>query len=294
MTSLRVVTGPTLLTISTAHIAPAQGRLVPASSGQLSDGSEVQRRGPDQAMCGRTVEGRSTATPVTATVRRVAALAASFLAMLSGIAYADSWPEQEMELAAAAEPTGLYTQHASSHPQAQIVLVRIDRSFSDGERADILRTAEEWNYVLNGYIRFEVEAAAAGGAPGSQPTPSSPGLWLVMRDAAKADMRVIQHGGAAVGRTWRLPQGGGIVTLAIDPFYAIELHRVALHEFGHVLGLDHDQRSHLMSVHYLSDEQRCVDHATVEILAALQHLPLGELNWCTSRSARFFSYAQGL
>ncbi len=53
-----------------------------------------------------------------------------------------------------------------------------------------------------------------------------------------------------------------------------------LHELGHVLGLNHNPRSRLMSTDYVLDKQGCVDKVTVETLATHKQLPLNELNWC--------------
>jgi hypothetical protein len=60
----------------------------------------------------------------------------------------------------------------------------------------------------------------------------------------------------------------------------VSLENIILHELGHVLGLNHDPRSRLMSVEYVLDKQGCVDKVTVETLAKLKNIPVNELNWC--------------
>jgi len=58
------------------------------------------------------------------------------------------------------------------------------------------------------------------------------------------------------------------------------VERAVLVELGHVLGLNHNPRSRLMSTDYVLDKQGCVDKVTVETLASHKQLPLNELNWC--------------
>ena len=60
----------------------------------------------------------------------------------------------------------------------------------------------------------------------------------------------------------------------------VSLENVVLHELGHVLGLNHDPRSRLMSTEYVLDKQGCVDKVTVDTLAKLKNIPVNELNWC--------------
>ena len=71
-----------------------------------------------------------------------------------------------------------------------------------------------------------------------------------------------------------------MVIVSTHLFKNLSLENVMLHELGHVLGLNHNPRSRLMSTDYVLDQQGCVDKVTVETLATLKHLPLNELNWC--------------
>ena len=77
-----------------------------------------------------------------------------------------------------------------------------------------------------------------------------------------------------------MPGGGGLLIVSDDILKKFDLENIVLHELGHLLGLQHDPRSRLMSMAYVLDEQGCVDKFTVEMLATLKRLPLEALNWC--------------
>ena len=215
----------------------------------------------------------------------ICALATSVVAVAGGIAYAD--PRQsKVELAAASITAGLYTQNFSRPAQATILRLRLDQMFDDGERAAIQRAAAEWNHVLNGYIRFEVEVIPIG-----RPAPPyEPGLWTVVRIPREADPPARRPAMEALAATLGPPKEGGLVAVFVDRLIGVELSRVMLHEFGHALGLDHNPRSHLMASRYVEDEHKCIDKATVELVAAHWNLPLNELNWCTAQNKVWSSY----
>jgi hypothetical protein len=86
--------------------------------------------------------------------------------------------------------------------------------------------------------------------------------------------------GDVLAVTQRLPGGGGLMILYDDAIGRADLGNIVLHELGHVLGLEHDPATRLMSANYLTDRQGCVDELTVKALAALKGLPVNELNWC--------------
>jgi hypothetical protein len=98
------------------------------------------------------------------------------------------------------------------------------------------------------------------------------------REAGEQARAAGRHHEAA--ETVTLPTGGGMVIVSPHVLKNVSLENVMLHELGHVLGLNHDPRSRLMSTEYVLDKQGCVDKVTVETLAKLKNIEVGELNWC--------------
>lgn len=172
-----------------------------------------------------------------------------------------------------------YTDHSASVGNAEVLPIRIGPGFELGERAKILRAVNEWNHSLNGVIRLaiaddptSVPMMAAAGNPFGR-------VWTIAPLRGAQPMRG-QLTGHALAVTQPLPAGGGIVVVHIDRLGNRDLGAVMRHEIGHMLGLGHEAGSRLMSAYYASDDQRCIDRATIAALAASRKRPLSSFNWC--------------
>jgi len=146
-----------------------------------------------------------------------------------------------------------YTTHRAATAKPEIVRIAIDDQFTLYERAKILRAVNEWNHVLNGFVRLR----------GGRPPPVS-GM-------------IVGHALAAAQAVEPL---GGVVIVYVDRVRGYDLASVMRHELGHVLGLGHDPNGRLMSSHYTTSRQQCVDRAAAEAVAARRALPPAALNWC--------------
>jgi hypothetical protein len=163
-----------------------------------------------------------------------------------------------------------YTDHRATAAKPEIIRIAIDDQFGLYERAKILRAVNEWNHVLNGFVRFDIDPAADHGQ-----------VWVIVpmlggRPPPVGGMIV----GHALAATQTEPAIGGIVTVYVDRVRGYDLVAVMRHELGHVLGLDHDANGRLMSSHYTANRQQCIDRAAAEAIAAKRTLPPAELNWC--------------
>jgi hypothetical protein len=163
-----------------------------------------------------------------------------------------------------------YTSHRAASAKPEIVRIAIDDQFTLYERAKILRAVNEWNHVLNGYVKFDIDPKAAHGQ-----------FWAIvpMRGGRPPPVSGVIVGYALAATQTALPIGG-LVTVYVDRVRGYDLTSVMRHELGHVLGLGHDPNGRLMSSHYTASRQQCIDRAAAQAVAANHALPPGSLNWC--------------
>ena len=163
-----------------------------------------------------------------------------------------------------------YTTHRAATAKPEIVGIAVDDQFDMYQRAKILRAVNEWNHVLNGFVRFDIDPAAD-----KEP------VWLIVPVLGGRPPPV--HGtifGHALAATQAVQPLGGVVIVYVDRVRGYDLASVMRHELGHVLGLGHDPNGRLMSSRYTANRQQCIDRAAAEAVAAKRTLPSAALNWC--------------
>lgn len=177
-----------------------------------------------------------------------------------------------------------YTNHPTAVGKLESVLVRIDGQFTDHQRADILQAVNDWNYVLNGFVRLEV----AQGPPEIGATATT----NAKEEVAKTWTIVSTRGDTAydarayalqetLAVTQPIPGSGGLVIVFADRLGTRDLSGIMRHELGHMLGLAHaPSGGYLMSRHYSTQDQQCIDRSAAESIATSHKLALIDLNWC--------------
>jgi hypothetical protein len=136
------------------------------------------------------------------------------------------------------------------------------------ERAKILVAINDWNFALDGTMRFEVIDG-----PSADRDPLG---WNVVVDRATASRA--SNRGYALANTMPL-NGGGIVIIHAAELGSKDLSNVMRHELGHVLGLGHASAG-LMSATYSSHDMKCVDHGSLQQLAIRDKLRAASLRGC--------------
>ena len=165
---------------------------------------------------------------------------------------------------------------AASATAGRSVTIYVDRDFSAAERERIGLAVQQWNHVLNGFVRLRPALMPADASGRTLAQLRQSGGWIV----EKVDSRhPAARDRAALAMTMG-NRGGGFVYVIADRFGTRDLTAVMLHEIGHVLGAGHDARGHLMAPVYDRDNGHCIDRGAVAMVAAAQRLAVNQLNWC--------------
>lgn len=171
-----------------------------------------------------------------------------------------------------------YTDHAQPASTGRVIPMLVDSHFPDLQRKAIVAALRQWNYVLNGYVRFEARTLPNDVSSEEIARARRNGAWIV----AAVDSRhpIAQKGEGLHALAVTVGNGhDGFVYVIEDRIGGRDLAGVIMHEFGHVLGAGHDQAG-LMAPVYNAAAARCIDRDAVAMVANAQHLPLRQLNWC--------------
>jgi hypothetical protein len=153
----------------------------------------------------------------------------------------------------------------------EAITIRIDINFTAGERTKIVEAVAQWNHALNGQIRLEVSAQ-----PYNINAPSGMGAktWTVSKVNGRGP------GLGTLAQAQETTNGSGVISVFADKLGNRDLGQIMLHEFGHMLGLGHENAGRLMSPHYANNAQQCIDRGAMQAVAQAKRLNFAAMNWC--------------
>jgi Matrixin len=179
--------------------------------------------------------------------------------------------------------------HASRDPylgHRSDIPVYVDEGFSPAEKQAIVRSINEWNEVLNGYITIRVSTwhfdrnTEAGLAVLKQVAAAHQGI--VILDLHDNDPLLEDNDTDGVlAFVDGLGRQAHLMVVLSDHIGNRDLKTILMHEWGHALGAQHTTSRSLMHNFYDGDMQAsCIDRATVLQVSAYQHLNMEHLNYC--------------
>jgi hypothetical protein len=175
-----------------------------------------------------------------------------------------------------------YTDHPSRASTGRTVALYVDRDFDDNERQRIVSAMRQWNYALNGFVRFTAKLLPEDPSASEIAQIKRSGGWIVAKVDSSHPITRKGEGRQALAVTVG-GSGGGFVYVIGDRIGRRDLTGVVMHEFGHVLGAGHDGHG-LMAPVYNANSGHCIDRDAAALVANAQHLQLSQMNWCEPTS----------
>jgi len=214
--------------------------------------------------------------------RLIAVLLASGLGLLVAAIVLSVLPANATERTRGPAPYSsqpyVYTDHPSRVSTGRTVALYIDRDFDEYERQHIVSAMRQWNYALNGFVRFTATLLPDDPSSADITRLRRSGAWIVAKVDSSHPITRQGEGRQALAVTVS-NGGGGFVYVIGDRIGRRDLTGVVMHEFGHVLGAGHDGYG-LMAPVYNPNSGHCIDRDAAALVARAKRLPLAQMNWC--------------
>jgi hypothetical protein len=178
----------------------------------------------------------------------------------------------------------------SNNQHWKLIPIYLDKDFSKADRVVMDQVISEWNYVLNGYLKLQIvndkldhddmESAVALVKKLRQ---TSEGVLVFSVDhdhGLVADD--IEEEGGELAYVNALGDNGHFMFVIRDRIGTRNLHKILLHEFGHLMGANHVMAASLMFPAYSSSQRDCVDKITALQVAEYRKLDINHMNYCAT------------
>jgi len=172
----------------------------------------------------------------------------------------------------------------------QVRPIYIDKSFNDKELADIQNVVKEWNYVLNGYLVWEIQPVAidhtdkkALARLAKQIHQTHEGIMVLglNHDDELIEEYVDEYDGT-LAFVNNLGMRANLMVVIRDRMGHKNLQKILLHEFGHAMGGFHVGTESLMYPYYGPKQYNCVDKITALQAATYFDLKIEHMNYCST------------
>lgn len=162
---------------------------------------------------------------------------------------------------------------------SKVIPVWIDEDFGNADQIAINDAIDQWNYALNGYIKLIVVSTHFNMENDVLQQVNRGDGWLILRITARSYYVVddTAHGHMTLAFANKI--GGNQIYVVRDRIPNEWMTGLLLHEIGHLLGAQHDEKDLMKPVYDLEDG-RCIDADTLRQVAAYQHLRLDKLSYC--------------
>lgn len=148
----------------------------------------------------------------------------------------------------------------------------VDRDFGNSDLIAIDDAVNQWNYVLNGFIRLYIIDINFHTDPIKISKQQKLNGWIVFKTNHK-------HNGAKTAIGFADKINGNYIYLVRERLANEDIFGVMLHEIAHLLGAKHNLHG-LMYKEYSRARFQCIDFDAMEEVADAQHLSIKDLNFC--------------
>lgn len=173
----------------------------------------------------------------------------------------------------------------------QLVPVYIDKDFTPSDRLVIDQAIREWNYVLNGYVKIQIVSDKIDHDNKEELKklvrklyPSQEGVIMFKLNHDHEMIEGLpekEDGSIRLAYVNGLGDRGHLFVVINDAIGTKNLHKIVLHEFGHLMGADHVQVPSLMFPYYGKKQFNCIDKITAALVAEAKDLDLAHMNYCS-------------